>query len=830
MGLLRRLVTRPESSTRALKTGSSRDVGEACDEIAQIAARGMLAKALDLANRTIEQHAGPRPILAKARVLRTWGRQREALECMLKVAALGDVAPDECVDIAQACLANLRNEEALRWAEKAQALGATSVEALFVLGVALEQSRRYDEAADAYRRAVALQPDHVPSLGNLAVRLVESGEPERGEDILRRMLDLDPRNVRSHVNLAVALTRQGRYDEALRTIERCQPYAATVDDEVRAFINYPYYLEHEGHVREALQVYEDKLPGLPLVEAHFRYALLLLATGNYREGWEQYEFRFLTPMYSSARAPFRAPVWDGQDLDGKTILLRCEYGYGDTFQFIRYAPLVKALGATVVLHPTEGLFEIADSFPGIDEVVRPGQGIPPFDFHINLMSLPRVLGTTIETIPAGVPYLRIDNDLAESWRVRLGSDNRLKVGIVSSGNPAHLNDRNRSVPFALLEGLIGLPGIRWFSLQKNPPPADIERMAKCSDLVDLAGQIRNFADSAAIISQLDLVISVDTSVAHLAGALGRPVWVLLPKPAEFRWMTDGDTSPWYPTARLFRQRQAGDWTEVVERLKRSLKEWAGAPGAQRASPDRTASMPEPVAAARKRVAGLSAVRETRVGILQYFPDDEPQGRSLEWYGEWLQRELDLVLRWVRAGGVGLEACAGVGAHAIGLAEALGETGHLFLYEERPAVTRVLAQNLAANRLRNVTLMARTLGGPTGGSATDVLDDLQLERLDWLKVNAGADAQAIIAGAEATLWRTRPLLLFAAPDEAHIDDLAGHVRRFSYRCWRVETRLYDTNNFNRRTADIFDGRTALALLAIPEEHTVDLAETGCVELI
>ena len=749
---------------------------------------------------------------------------------MLNGAALGDVAPDTCVEIAQACLANLRTEEAVRWAEKAQALGATSVEALFVLGVALEQSRRYDEAAVAYRRAIALQPDHVPSLGNLAVRLVESGEPKRGEDILRRMLDLDPRNVRSHVNLAVALTRQGRYYEALRTIERCRPYATTVDDQVRAFINYPYYLEHEGQILDALQVYENELPRLPLVEAHFRYALLLLATGNFRDGWEQYEFRFLTPMYSSARAPFRAPVWDGQDLGGKTILLRCEYGYGDTFQFIRYAPLVKALGATVVLHPTEGLFEIADSFPGIDEVVRPGQGIPRFDFHINLMSLPRVLGTTIETVPASVPYLGINDDLAESWRVRLGSDGRLKVGIVSSGNPAHLNDKNRSVPFALLEGLVGLPGIRWFSLQKNPPAADIERMARCPDLVDLAGQIRDFADSAAIISQLDLVISVDTSVAHLAGALGRPVWVLLPKPAEFRWMTDGDASPWYPTARLFRQRQAGDWTEVVGRLKCSLQEWAAVPAADRMSPDGRVSMPVPATASPKRVAGLSAVRETRVGIVQYFPDDDAQGRSLEWYGEWLQGELDLVLRWVRAGGVGMEVLAGVGAHAIGLAEALRETGHLFLYEERPVVNRVLAQNLAANRLRNVTLMARTLGGPAGGNAADALDDLHLERLDWLKVNAGADAQAIIVGAEATLWRTRPLLFFAAPDEAHLHELAGHVRRFSYRCWRVETRLYDTNNFNRRPADIFDGRTALALLAIPEEHTVDLADTGCVELI
>ena len=240
--------------------------------------------------------------------------------------------------------------------------------------------------------------------------------------------------------------------------------------------------------------------------------------------------------------------------------------------------------------------------------------------------------------------------------------------------------------------------------------------------------------------------------------------------------------------------------------------------------------------------GLSAVAETRVGILQYLPDEPIVGDAIGWYGEYLQPQLDLLARIVRPGATMMEVGAGVGAHAVFLGTMLGEAGHLFLYESRPVLQRILRQNLAANRVSNVTLMRRALGsqGEGGGTAgvegsaaaiptTETLDELQLERLDWLKVDASVAALDVLAGASETLWRLRPRLFLAAADEATLRELAQRTREFSYRCWRMETALFNPQNFNRRETDIFDGGSALALLAIPEEIEVDVALDECIEI-
>jgi hypothetical protein len=238
--------------------------------------------------------------------------------------------------------------------------------------------------------------------------------------------------------------------------------------------------------------------------------------------------------------------------------------------------------------------------------------------------------------------------------------------------------------------------------------------------------------------------------------------------------------------------------------------------------------------------GFSAVAETRVGMLQYLPDEARVGESLGWYGEYLQPQLDLLARLLRPAATVLEADAGVGAHAVFLGKALGAAGHLFLYEPRAVVQRILRQNLGANRVMNVTLMRRALGRPSAGEdtasgeaaspvVTETLDELQLERLDWLKINDGALALEVLDGATDTLWRLRPLLFIAAADEPALTELTRGAQAFSYRCWRMETALFNPDNFNRRDTDIFSGRTALALLAIPEEIDVDIALDECVEL-
>jgi precorrin-6B methylase 2 len=300
--------------------------------------------------------------------------------------------------------------------------------------------------------------------------------------------------------------------------------------------------------------------------------------------------------------------------------------------------------------------------------------------------------------------------------------------------------------------------------------------------------------------------------------------------------------------RLFRQSRRDDWTDVVARVKAALeKRVREGSSAVSAAPVETGSRVKAVTTAglpwtspaqlnAGHRPGMSAVAETRVGILQYLPDQPIVGDSIGWYGEYLQPQLDLLARIVRPGSTMLEVGAGVGVHAVFLGTLLGEAGHLFLYERGPVLQRILRQNLAANGVSNVTVMRRTLGSrseaDTAGDAaptTETLDELQLERLDWLKVDASGDALDVLSGGSETLWRLRPLLFLAAQDEEALRELVQRTREFSYRCWRMETALFNAQNFNRRETDIFDGRSALALLAIPEEIEVDVALDGCVEI-
>ncbi len=395
----------------------------------------------------------------------------------------------------------------------------------------------------------------------------------------------------------------------------------------------------------------------------------------------------------------------------------------------------------------------------------------------------------------------------------------------------------------LLKPVLEVGGVRFVSLQKGPAAETAGLLPEGVDWLDVGPELEDFSDTAAVISQLDLVICVDTAVAHLAGALGKPVWVMVAQPADFRWLEGREDSPWYPTMRLFRQSRRDDWTDVVERVKAALEERVreGPPVVPVETSSRAKAVPSvslpwtsPAQLNVGHRAGMSAVAETRVGILQYLPDEPIVGDAIGWYGEHLQRQLDLLARIVRPGSTVMEVGAGVGAHAVLLGRLLGEAGHLFVYESRPVQQRILRQNLAANGVSNVTVMRRTLGsrgeeeGIARGTATETLDELQLERLDWLKVASG-DALDVLAGASETLWRLRPLLFLAAADEQALREMAERAREFSYRCWRMETALFNPQNFNRRETDIFAGDKALAMLAIPEEIDVDIALDDCIEI-
>ena len=450
------------------------------------------------------------------------------------------------------------------------------------------------------------------------------------------------------------------------------------------------------------------------------------------------------------------------------------------------------------------------------------------------MSLPRVFGTDLATIPADIPYVRVEPELVARWAPRFAVGNALKVGIVWSGANTSAAARLRSMDLQVLSPLRHVRGTQFFALQKGVTDAEIQAVVPGWSLVNLGPELENFSDRGAIV-HLDLIICVDTAIGHLAGALGKPVWLMLHQPPDWRWQEAGETSPWYPATRLFRQRERGNWDEVVGRVKVALEEVVRGGGAtvltQPAGRDSSARSPQPSPALRPGPGpghrhGFSAVAETRYGILQYLPDDGDEGTAIGWYGEWLQSQLDLLARLLRPDSTVLEVGAGIGAHAVSVGAALREAGHLLVYEPRPVQERILRQNLAANRVTNVTL----LQGRLGAGGTETVDALQLERLDWVKIDDGELAPSVLAGATDTLWRLRPKLLVAAVDAPTLERMADELKGVWLSLLAACGRRCSIQRISIGAAKAsLANRSASALLAIPEEVEVDVALPGCVEL-
>lgn len=341
---------------------------------------------------------------------------------------------------------------------------------------------------------------------------------------------------------------------------------------VGALTNLGRAFQKQAQPQEAIVCFERALalkPDLP--EAHWGLATQRLLLGDFARGWEEYEHRWALPENQGLRREFAAPRWDGDDIAGRTILLHVEQGIGDTLQFVRYAPLLARRGARVIVLCQPPLKRLLMEMDDIS-VVADGEPLPGFDLHLPLMSLPRLFGTTLATIPADVPYLRTDPVDVRAWNGRLGGKDQFKIGLVWAGNRRHLNDRNRSCTLEALAPLAAVPGIRLYNLQKGEAATEIRNAPTNMDFVDLNGELVDFADTAAVITCLDLVITVDTAVAHLAGALARPAWLLLPFAPDWRWMLAREDSPWYPSLRLFRQNQAGDWGGVLTAVINALRQ------------------------------------------------------------------------------------------------------------------------------------------------------------------------------------------------------------------------------------------------------------------
>jgi tetratricopeptide (TPR) repeat protein len=437
------------------------------------------------------------------------------------------------------------------------------------LGIAFKELGRVDEAVACYRVAIRLRPDYPEAHNSLGNTLGDQGHRDEAIACYRRALDLRPNYAEAHYNLGITLKEQGRLDEAVASYRDAINLRPGYHD---AHYNLGNALRDRRRLEEAVAAYRkaiDLRPDFP--DAHHNLALALLALGRLAEGWAEYEWRWGTADLLGARRSFAQPQWRGEATEGRTLLIHAEQGFGDTLQFCRYAVLAAARGPRVILEVQPPLVRLLRGLAGACSVVGRGEDLPAFDLHCPMLSLPLALGTTLTTIPGAASYLCADVALVENWRSRLVEmgDRGSRIGVAWAGKASNTADSRRSMAPKGLARLFEISGLRFFSLQKDGPTAPAHM-----PIIDFMGDVDDFADTAALIANLDLVISVDTAVAHLAAALGKPVWLMDRFDACWRWLDGRRDSPWYPRLRIYRQPRPGDWDSVLSEVVHDLRDLA----------------------------------------------------------------------------------------------------------------------------------------------------------------------------------------------------------------------------------------------------------------
>lgn len=498
------------------------------------------------------------------------GESSRALEFSERAIRLNRVLPEAHHGLGLALRGLGRVDEAIRAFQTAISLSPVFAAAYDSLGGAFKQQGRMAESIVCYRHALKLEPHSPETLSNLGLALLDE-DLDEAIACCRRAVQLPPDFPQKYSNLGVALLRAGELDEAIALFEqalRLNPNYA------EACSNLGDAYGHKGDLARFDEWYDRALAISPeFPHARAARAMRMLQKGDFEHGWPEYEYRWKTAKL--VPRPFAQPRWKDESLVGKSILLHAEQGLGDTIQFIRYAQLVKALGATVIVECYKPLTKLLASGTGIDQVYATGNGIPQSDFHVPLLSLPAHFKTAVDNVPANVPYLFADSKLVAHWREKLDPFTGFRVGINWHGREGKGLWQKRDIPLGLFDSLAEIPEVRLISLQKGTGRYELLSMCDSTSIIDLGEDVDTFnggfMDTAAIMMNLDLVISSDTAVPHLAGALGVPVWVALPAESSWQWLLGRNTSPWYPTMRLFRQKQAGDWPTVFHEIRDGLR-------------------------------------------------------------------------------------------------------------------------------------------------------------------------------------------------------------------------------------------------------------------
>ena len=566
------------------------------------AQHGNAVEGVNLMRRAVEVNPNAEAAhLNLGNVLLELGRAEESLQCFNRAVGINRRSPMALNSQGLALLEVQRNPEALAAFDRALLLQPDYVEALSNRGNALLQLGRAADALASYERALQIEPRSEQVLNNRGNALLELCRYADAVDSFNRALELQPAYAEAHNSLGTVLLKLERHAEALAAFESAlalwpdfvealsnrgnallklgrEPEALASCERAlqlnplhpEALINCGNVWLWRGEAAHALDLYDSAIVHLQRKSSHAgSLAMALCNRGNFAQGWPQYEWRWKTQFFKRWVRDFSALRWQGQEsLHGKTLLLHAEQGFGDTLQFCRYAVAAAAQGAAVVMEVQAPLKRLLATMPGVQLMVSAGEPLPPYDYHCPLLSMPGVMAKLSHDIPAAVPYIQPDPALVAAWRARIKGNQLPRIGLVWSGNLAPGLHHDRTLPLVDMLRVVS-DRAQYFSLQKEVIASDKAELQRC-DVRNYGETLNDFADTAAIIESMDLVITIDTAVAHLAGALGKPVWILLRFAADWRWLRNRDDSPWYPTARLFRQPAVGDWATVMDAVQREL--------------------------------------------------------------------------------------------------------------------------------------------------------------------------------------------------------------------------------------------------------------------
>jgi len=825
------------------------------------------------------------------------GRSPEAIEAYRHAIAVQPDFVDAYINLGTAVLALGRCDEAVQLYRQAIAINPGNAMAHGNLGKALQDLGCIGQALDAYRAAINLQPDNAIVHINFGAALLQSRAWADAETVTRRAIVLQPDSAMAYANLGTALLRLGRRDEAhaaCRQAISLQPegvaihaslggamlelgalpdavalcrHAVILDSTLPdAQFNLSQALMAMNQLDEATLAAREAIALRPdAAEYHFHLAHILLLRGDLAAGWAEYDWRWKLPDFAwigDLHGALPQPVWTGENIADKTILIYTEQGLGDVILFARYLPLVVGKARRVIVATNPRMRRLLATIVGITLVSIQDVALADFDVHCPLLSLPRAFGTTLDSVPSAVPYLHSDPAEQARWNRRKGN-NRLRVGLVWAGNPATRRDRFRSPGQRSVMPLFSIPGIDFVILQVGE---DRAASPLPPHVLDLGGEIEDLAHTAAIMSGLDLMISSCTAPLHLAGALNVPTWAMIPFAPYFPWLLERTDTLWYPSVRLYRQEGPGqDWSGVVNRIADDLTALART-RQNESSPvsvevQQSAADGQPcldVASKRLHVpatttsghpipgqdaGGFNELARCRGGLMLYNRNDIYIGASLRKYGEFSAGESALFRLIVQPGRTILDVGANIGVHTIDLSHLVGPAGAVHAFEPQRLMFQVLCANVALNSLTNVFAHQVAVGATSdtllvpsldpgqrnnygGLSLVDhqpgervplvTIDSLDLPDCQFIKIDVEGMETEALRGAAATIARFRPILYVENDRQARSVELIGLIQQYDYRLYWHLPPLFSADNFRADTDDIFGDTVSVNMICVPAE--------------